>query len=103
MVLMSVPLPVGKDDGRIEITFDALEAFLNVGTLKGKIPIPKIQDFDLLIRNFFKEVGGTVPCLGLASSGSTKDYPSDNEVGDLGGNAQNRSAATDLNVVRMSP
>jgi hypothetical protein len=88
---MSVPLPVGED-GRIGIIFDALEVFLNVGTLKGKIPVPKVQNFDLLIGNFFKEVGGTVPCLSLAWSGSAKDYPSDNQVRHLGGNAQNRSA-----------
>jgi len=102
MILMSVALPVGQDHRRIEIAFDALEAILDIGTLEGKVPVTKTQDFDLLLGNIFEEGDGTVPRLGLASAGGAEDYPSHNEIGHLCSEAQDRSAATDLNVVGMS-
>lgn len=102
MILMSVALPVGQDHRRIEIAFDALEAILDIGTLEGKVPVTKTQDFDLLLGNIFEEGDGTVPRLGLASAGGAEDDPSHNEIGHLCSEAQDRSAATDFNVVSMS-
>src|SRR6516165_7443326 len=73
-----------------------------MGTLEGKIPVTKTQDLDLLLGNIFEEGGGTVPRLGLASAGGAEDNPSHNEIWHLRSEAQNRSAATDINVVGMS-
>ena len=102
MVLMSVALPMGQDHGRIEIAFEGLEAVLDIGTLKRKIPVTKAQDFDLFLGNISQEGGGTVPRLGFASAGGAEDDPSYDEIGHRASEAQNRSAATDLNVVGVS-
>jgi hypothetical protein len=99
VVLMSVALPMSQDDRRIEIAFDRLEAILDIGALEGEISIAEPQNFDLFLRDVFEKGGRAVPRLDLAQTGAAEDDPSHDEIGRLGGKAQDRSATPDLDIV----
>ena len=101
MVLMSVALPVGQDQRRLEIAFDRLEAILDVSALEREISVAEVQDIDLFFSDALKEGGRAVARLGSARAGTAEDDPSHYEIGNLCGETQNCSAAADLDVVGM--
>src|SRR6202043_3700213 len=53
VVLMSVALPMGQDQRRIEISFKGLEIVLDIGPLEGEISVAEPQYLDLLFRDVF--------------------------------------------------
>ena len=100
VVLMSVALPVGQDERRIEIAFDGLEAVLDVGALGGEIPIAEPKHLDLLSQKHAQERRPRCSApRSRAGSIAAENDPSHDEIGYLGSDAQNGSAAADLDVV----
>src|SRR5271169_4375310 len=98
---MSVALPMGQDQRRIEIAFDGLETVLDIGALKREIAVAEPQYLDLLFRDVFEEGGRAVTRLDLARTRAAEDDPPHDKIGRLGGEAQDCSAAADLDVVGM--
>jgi hypothetical protein len=96
---MSVVLPVRQDERRIEIAFDALKVVLNVGALGGKVAIAESKHFDLFLWNMLENRGCANPRLIPTRLVPAKNDPSHVEARYLGSNAQNCSAAADLDVV----
>ena len=99
MVLMSVALPMGQDERRIEIAFDGLEAVLDVGDLGGEISVAEPKHLDLFLRHTLKDGGRAVARLGPTLVIAAENDPSHDETGHLVSDAQNGSAAADLDVV----
>ena len=98
---MSVVLPVGQDERRIEIAFDALEVVLNVGALGGEVAIAESKHLDLFLWNMLKNRGRAISRLVPTPLVAAENDPSHDETRYLGSNAQNGSAAADLDVVRV--
>src|SRR6516165_8942063 len=96
---MSVVLPVGQDERRIEIAFDVLEVVFNGGTLGGEKAIAESKHLDLFLWNMLKNRGRAVSRLVPTPLVAAKNDPSHVEARYLGSNAQNGSAAADFNVV----
>ena len=74
---------------------------LNVGVLRGEVAITEPEHLNLLLGNMLKNGGCAVPRLGSTPFIAAENDPSHDETGDLGSNAQNGSAAADLDVVGM--
>ena len=74
-----------------------------MSALEREIRAAEYQHLDLPLRNVFEEGGRAVSRLGRARADAIEDDPSHDEIGDLGGETQNRSATADLDVVRGAP
>ena len=72
-----------------------------MSALEREIPVSEPQHLDLSLRNVFEEGGRAVPCLGRARPGVTENDPSHDESGHLSGEAQDRAATADLDIVRV--
>jgi hypothetical protein len=99
-ILMGVTLPVSQDQSRIEIALGGLEGVLDVGALEREISVAEHQHLDLSLRNS-RKVGGLFRASAAREPTLLKTNSSHDEVGDLGGETQNRSATADLDVVRV--
>jgi len=99
MVLMGIVLPVGQDERRIEIAFEGLEAILDIGALGGEIPVAESKHLDLFLGNILKNGSRAVPRLGSTLRIPAENDPSHDETRHLGSDAQNGSAASDLDII----
>src|SRR6516165_7005614 len=78
---MSVVLPVGQDERRIEIAFDVLEVVFNGGTLGGEKAIAESKHLDLFLWNMLKNRGRAVSRLVPTPLVAAKNDPSHVEAG----------------------
>jgi hypothetical protein len=72
-----------------------------MSALRGKVAIAEPKHLDLFLRNMLKNGGGAVPRLGPTPLIAAENDPSHDEARYLGSDAQNGSAAADLDVVRV--
>jgi hypothetical protein len=101
MVLVGIALIVGQNERGIEIALNLFETVLDIGALKREISITKAQYLYLFIANAFEERCCTISSLGPARTRSAENDPAHDEIAKVGSQAQNCSAAADLNIVGM--
>lgn len=86
----------------MEISFEDFKAVLDIGTIEGKISIAKPQYLDLRVGNILKERSRALLRLSSAQTFTTEDDPAHDKVGYFSGEAQDSSAAANLDIVGMS-
>jgi hypothetical protein len=99
VVLVSVVVTVREDERRLEIAFDGLEAVFDIGALGREIAVAESKYLDLFLRHIFKHRSRAVSRFSPTPLIGAENDPSHDETRCLGSDAQNGSAAADLDIV----
>ncbi len=76
--------------------------WVSFGALEREVTVAEPQHLDLFFGNVFEKGGRAVSRLGLAQADAAEDDPPHDQIGHLCSEAQNRSAAADLDIVGVS-
>jgi hypothetical protein len=102
MVLMSIALPMREDQIGIDLRLHAFEIFFDLLRAAGKKAVAIVLKDDLLIATRSKQLGGLGSFL-TARAGSGENDPVQPELREKLLEMQKSPAATDFDIVRMSP
>ena len=103
MVLVPVVAVVGEDQVGIHVGLELLEVVLDLGTHPGEVALPEALDADVLLARAGQEVLGGVLRLGCPDVVRAEHDPVETSGRELLGETQDGAAATDLDVVAVSP
>jgi len=103
MVLMAVIPPVCEDQVGIHPPLGSLELILDGGPLLREIAFPELRNGDPRFLQTSKEISRAGAGLLLALAAGTENLPVNLNGWELRRQSQQRPAATDFNVIRVSP
>src|SRR6185437_3846429 len=100
-VLVRVALAMRQHEARLDLALQPLKGLLGTGAVEGHEAVAEIEDLDVRLGGAVEKGGGAGARLGGADGIAGKHHPADRETRDLGGEAEDRAAAADLDVVRV--